>query len=96
MFGSSWIPVSKEAWVYDNKYNMYRQRDGKLFVSDRILDLSRLRTLSEAGFRLVVWRGAKWEYLRTNMSGWQDYVETVDDLSSFFGMRLQGRAVNQR
>jgi hypothetical protein len=96
MYGKSWIPVSNEQWVFDKKYDMYRQRDGRLFVADRILDLNRLRELSDSGFRLVVWRGEKWEYVRTNMTGWQDYVETADDLSDFFGVELRGRASNQR
>jgi hypothetical protein len=96
MYGRSWIPVSNDGWVYDEEHAMYRQREGSLFVSDRILDLERLKELSESDFRLVVWRGEKWDYVRGNLIGWQDYVEVVDDLSDFFGVKLRGRASNQR
>jgi hypothetical protein len=94
MLGSTWIPTTNEAWVFDAEFGMDRQRDGMLYVSPRITDEARLRELRTAGFRLVVWRGSKWEYLRAGMPSWQDHVEVVDDLAGFFGAPVRGRAMN--
>ena len=95
MFGDSWIPVANDAWVRDDEYNMYRQRDGLLFLSPRILDEERLHQLRDSEFRLLVWRGDKWEYLRDKTAPWLDNVEVISDLSTFFGGPVRGRALSE-
>ena len=95
MFGASWIPVANDAWVRDEKYNVHRQRDGLLFLSPRILDEERLHQLRDSEFRLLVWRGDKWEYLRDKTAPWLDNVEVINDLSTFFGGPVKGRALSE-
>ena len=88
MLGEGWIPVLNPAWQYDAKTGMYKQRHGNLYLSPRICDEKRLSWLRSRGFRLLVWRGEKWEYSVAGPPNWQDYVEVVDDLNSLFGFRI--------
>lgn len=96
MFGTPWITAANPAWVSDSQYGLVRQATGNLYVSGRIRDEDRLKRLKSDGFRIVVWRGEMWEYLRTGNTYWHHYVEVVDDLSTFFGTPIRGVAINQR
>lgn len=91
MLGYYWIPTGNDRWTFDPDFGMYRQRSGALFVAQPIRDERQLRRLSEAGFRLVVWNDAKWQYMRGGSAVWKQYVEVVDDLDGFFGRPIQGR-----
>jgi hypothetical protein len=95
MFGDSWIPVTNDAWTVDEQYDLYRQRHGELFLSPRILDETRLGELRDAGFRLFVWRGDKWEYLQDRTVPWLNRVEVIEDLGAFFGGVVRGEALTQ-
>ncbi len=95
MFGDPWIPAANDAWIRDDEYKMHRQRDGLLFLSPRILDAERLHQLRDSEFRLLVWRGDKWEYLRDKTAPWLDNVEVISDLSTFFGGPVRGRAISE-
>lgn len=90
MFGAMWVPVDNDGWVLDPEYGMYRQRNGNLFVSERITDESKLRDLAARGVRLLVWRGRKWEYAYTDVP-WDTYVEVIDSLDEFFGAPVNGK-----
>jgi hypothetical protein len=96
MYGATWIPTLNAEWVYDPEYMLNRQRQGQLYVSRRILDERQLRRLSDRGFRLVVWRGQKQEFVYAGKLDLLKYMEVIDSLDDFFGMRLSGRAINQR
>jgi len=96
MFGNPWIVARNDAWIWDESLGMFRQSHGLLFVSDRILDESRLEELKRRDFRLVVWKGEKWEYLRACDFDWQHYVEVIDDLPGFFGTPIDGRTLMAR
>lgn len=96
MFGEPWIPTRNDAWTFDSARAMYRQRDGRLHVSERILDRARLEALRAEQFRIVLWRGEQWEYFAGAGGGPPGGVETVDDLSRFLGVPLAGRAINLR
>jgi len=88
MLGASWIAGVNNKWIYDEKYKMYRQKDGNLFVSGRIRDERKLRELTSQGFRLVVWNKEKWEYFRTKNQFWRNYVEIVYELKEFFNLPI--------
>jgi hypothetical protein len=96
MFGEPWIPGGNPAWVKDESLPAYRQKDGQVYVSSAIIDEGRLRDLKQKGFRLVVWRGEKWEFERATDFPWRDYVEVIDDLSAFFGVPIRGRGLMER
>jgi hypothetical protein len=89
MYGVSWITAVNNKWVFDEKYKMFRQKDGNLFVSGRIRKEDRLRELKSQGFRLVVWNNEKWEYERTQNDFWRNYVEIVYELKDFFNLPVR-------
>jgi hypothetical protein len=96
MYGATWIPTLNDEWEHDSEYGLNRQRQGQLYVSHRILDENRLRRLRDEGFRLVLWRGQKQEFVYAGKTELLEYVEVTDSLDEFFGERLAGRAINQR
>jgi len=96
MLGDLWIVIGNDAWSWDDGLGMFRRTDGLLYVSGRILDEQKLRDLGMRGYRLVVWRGDKWEYVRGCDFDWQRYVDMIDDLSEFFGTPIEGRALTDR
>jgi hypothetical protein len=95
MLYAPWITSDNELWILDDKYNMYRQQTGNLFLSSGQIRDERLETLHSEGFRLVAWRGQIWEWYITGTS-LPDYVEVFDDLSDFFGTPIYGKELNQR
>lgn len=96
MYGYPEIPAANDRWVIRNiKNDMYCQQDGNLCISSRILDENRLEALNSEGFRLIVWRGEMWEYYRTGTS-LPNYIEVIEDLSTFFGTPISGKALNQQ
>ena len=90
MFAETWTVANNPAWVLDEEIGLYRQREGNLYVAPRIVDVDRLRELSERGFRLVVWRGQKNELVYMAGEGWQQYVTMVDRLEDFYGHPIEG------
>ena len=91
MFGDTWTTANNPEWVLDERRGLYRQREGRLYVSGRILDTERLRALHEAGIRMFVWRGQKMEYLQATDGAWRQYVTVVDELEDFYGHPVSGR-----
>jgi hypothetical protein len=97
MFGAAWIPAANDLWIKDAQYGLNRQINGNLYISGLIRNEEELKNLRAAGFRMFVWRGAKWEYIRTGNPYWKTYVTVVDDLSAFFGSPVGEKgAINQR
>jgi hypothetical protein len=97
MLGEAWIPTRNDAWtpVEVESLPMYKQRSGNLYISNRIWQEPQLRVLRRRGFRLVVWRGEKWELMRAGTTDWRQYIKVIDDLAGFFGRPLSGRAYTQ-
>lgn len=95
-FGYPWIPAVNKRWALDAETGMYRRTDADIYISGPILDEMRLEALNADGFRLVVWRGAKWEYARSGLESWQQHVEVVDELSLFFDAPIEGRWKSDR
>ena len=93
MYGNPEIPAANDLWVVRNGMNC--QRDGNLCVAGQILDEQKLEALHSEGFRLVVWRGEMWQYSRLGTS-LPNYVEVIDNLSSFFGTPISGKAINHK
>jgi hypothetical protein len=89
MYGDEWIPSANPAWTYDDRWQMYRQVNGRLYVTPPILDETRLRALRSAGFRLVAWRGHTGAFIGHEEA--VENVEMVDRLDDFLGQRLTGR-----
>jgi hypothetical protein len=96
LFGDTWIAVANDRWVYETGKAMYRRAGSDVYVSRPVLDERRLETLANDGYRLVVWTGAKWEYVRGGPQTWREYVEVVDDLSALFGTPIEGRWKSDR
>ncbi|MEJ2721592.1 MAG: hypothetical protein P8181_10720, partial [bacterium] len=91
MFGDSWIPILNGRWTLDPEHRMYRRLNTPLYLSKPILDEAEVKRLAADGFRLVVWEGAKWEYVRGGFKSWQEYVDVVDNLGAFFNVPVEGR-----
>ncbi len=96
MFGLPWIPAVNPDWVYDAELGVYKQREGKFCLSGRITDRRQIERLKQRGMRLVAWRLAVWDYLRTGSEAWGDDVELLEDLRSLFPERIRGKALNER
>ncbi len=96
LLGQPWIPVGNSQWVLDPKHNLYRQKNGLLYLSEAIQDESKLKTLRQQGFRLVLWKATKSDYTAKHNTIWQDYVEVIDSLDDFFGTHVRGRGLYQR
>ena len=90
MFAESWTVANNPAWVFDEEVGLYRQRLGGLYVAPRIVEVERLRELSDRGFRLLVWRGQKNELVYMGGRGWEQYVTMVDRLEDFYGHPIAG------
>jgi hypothetical protein len=86
MIGDIYIATLNEKWIYDEKYRLYRQRNGLLFLSGRIRKESRLIQLKKDGFAIMVSNDGKWEYVRTNNPFWRKYVEIIANLPEFLGI----------
>ena len=95
-FGEPWIPSTNEKWIYDADRGMYRQRDGRLYVSAAILDEAVIRERREEGFRLIVWKRAKWEFIRLGQRQVPEGIEVIDDLGELFGVPIRGRSLTDR
>ena len=92
MFGSAWTTAANPAWVFDTSWNLWRQKDGNLFLSECILEKERLEHLHSRGLAIYVWRGAKTEYSNVlDRSVWGKYVEVVDSLEVFYDRKITGR-----
>jgi len=96
MLGAEWIPVANPDWHFDDQWQMYRQNKADLWVSPRLIDESRLRTLKSAGMALMVWRGQMREYRRPGTAYVFDYVKVIDNLDDFFGRSLPGAPLPHR
>jgi hypothetical protein len=93
MLGDPWVTTCNDEFVFDDALQMFRQRNGRLYISGRILDEEKLKRLSGDGFRLVVFKAEKWEFVRGVAFDWRSYVEVIDDLGAFFGETIRGRAI---
>ncbi len=93
MIDKPWIIANNKEWIWDTKYEMFRQKKGNLFVEGRITDENKIKRLHEDGFRLVLWKGRKWEYKykKIDALSWS-YLEMIDSLDVFFGQRVSGKA----
>ena len=92
MYGWYYAVTDNDAWVkLDDRYNLYRQKTGNLFLGDRITDEETLKYLYDKGFRLVVWTHRKGELVAEGPGNWQDYVEVVEDLGDVLGNPVWGK-----
>lgn len=96
MFGLPWIPAANDHWVADAEPGLFRQQSGSFYLSGQITDRGQIERLRQRGIRLVAWRLAQWDYLRTGSTAWGDAVEVIDDLHELFGQSLRGKPLNQR
>jgi hypothetical protein len=96
MFGLPWIPAVNEAWYWDEELGAYRQRDGEFYLAGRITDRDRIEQFKRRGIRLVAWRLAVWDYLRTGSTAWQDDVEVLEDVRMLFPEPIRGKPLNER
>lgn len=94
LYGLPFVPVQDERWEKVPGTRMVHLRNTRFYLSDPILDGARLRELSNQGFRIVIWRGAKWEYMYDGPREWKRYVEIIDDFDTFFGVPLAGRPLH--
>jgi len=96
MFGLPWIPAANDAWVTDAEPGVFRQKTGHFYLSGQITDRGRIERLRQRGIRLIAWRLAEWDYLRTGSAAWGDEVEVIGELRLLFGVPLRGKPLNQR
>ncbi len=92
MYGATVISADNNLWIKKN--DIYCQQSGNFCVSGRIRDVKKLDNLFSEGYRIVVWKGEMWEYIRTGFTI-PNYVEVIDNLSSFFGVKIKGQPINQ-
>lgn len=83
--------VDRPGWkLVGESWNMYKREDGLLMLSDRVLDIRTLRFLKKQGWRLVVWRHRKGEYIHHGPTGWEKVVEIVPDLGEVLNYPVTG------
>ena len=96
IFGEPWIAASNPQWRYEPDREMYLKGGTDFRVSRSIRDVDHLRKLSEEGFQLIVWDGALEGLPANDDAEWRSYVSVIEDLSVFFGQRVEGAPLNQR
>jgi hypothetical protein len=96
MYGLPWITAVNERWTFDSQLEAYKLKDGQFYLAGRITDRKRILDLKQHGFRLVAWRSAVWDYLRTGSTAWQEEVEIVNDVRTLFSQPIRGKALNER
>ena len=91
MYGWYYAVVDSDGWeLVDEEWNIYRREDGQLMLADRILDLDLLKELKQEGWRVVVWRHRKGEFVTHGPAGWEEVVEVEDDLESVLSIPVAG------
>ena len=91
MEGASYIPVRNKNWEYFPEERFFKHKSHEFYLSHPILDPSELKRRKAEGYRIVVWKQRKWQYVRSGTDEWREYVDIVDDLSLFFDARIKGK-----
>lgn len=92
MYGFIYVKADNDAWEYsDIAHGIIKQKNGNLYLSERILDEAVLKKLQDQGFEIYVWNNRKWEYITLKLDFWTKYVKVVYDLESFLGSKKYGR-----
>ena len=96
MFGLPWITAANDAWIQDEEPGVYRQKEGNFYLAGRITDRGQIERLRRRGVRLLAWRLAMWDYLRTGSTAWGNDVEILADVRLLFAGPVRGKPLNQR
>ena len=93
MYGSMYVKADNNTqWEYSPiAKGVIKQKNGNLYLSERILDEAVLKRMKEDGFEIYVWNNRKWEYLTLKLDFWTKYVKVVYDLEAFLGSKKYGR-----
>ncbi|MBF0308716.1 MAG: hypothetical protein HQL56_04215 [Magnetococcales bacterium] len=90
-FGDAWIPANNPKWQRDEATGGFRQKDGQFIIAQPILNREALAKLHAQNYRLILWKGRKFEFTYSGLSGWEHYVEVVDSLEEVLGGPILGR-----
>ena len=92
MYGFIYVKANNNAWEYsDIAKGIIKQKNGNLYLSERILDEKVLKKLKDEGFDIYVWNNRKWEYITLKLDFWTKYVKVLYDLEDFLGSKKYGR-----
>ncbi len=94
MYGFIYVKADNDQWEYSSiAHGIIKQKDGNLYLSERILDESLLKRLKEEGFEIYVWNNRKWEYSTLKLDFWTRYVKVVYSLEEFLGSKQYGKLI---
>jgi len=94
LFGADWIPTNNPAWETVVPRQIFRQKDGELYISDAV-DTEHLLRFSRQGFRVVAWADGMAEFAGAHAHDevLQSAVEIVPSLDDFLGQPTAGAAL---
>ncbi len=94
MYGLGYVKANNEAWEYSTiGPRIIKQKDGNLYLSERILDEALLKKLKGEGFQIYVYNKRKWEYITLKLDFWTKYVNVVYNLEYFLGSKKYGKMI---
>jgi hypothetical protein len=92
MYGSMYVKANNDQWEYSPiAKGVIKQKEGNLYLSERILDEKVLKKMQDEGFEIYVWNSRKWEYITLKLDFWTKYVKIIYDLEGFLGSKKYGR-----
>ncbi|HSZ25900.1 MAG TPA: hypothetical protein VK766_09290 [Cytophagaceae bacterium] len=94
MYGFIYVKPDNDAWEYSTiAQGIIKQKNGNLYLSERILDEDVLKKLQEENFDIYVWNNRKWEYITLKLDFWKKYIKVVYDMEKFLGSKKRGKLV---
>ena len=92
MYGFIYVKADNDEWEYSEiAHGIIKQKEGNLYLSERILEEAILKRLKQEGFEIYVWNNRKWEYITLKLDFWTDYVRIVYNLEDFLGCKQYGK-----
>ena len=90
-FGYDFIPIVNDAWIYDNKLDMYKQRNGQLYILTGAKVCQKIQKFYNSGYNVIVWNDHKsWIMECENL---QKHTKLIYNLDSFFDVPVSGKSV---
>ena len=87
-FGDSFIPVTNNKWLYDEKLNAYKQKDGQLYITTESTICEKHQEYYNLGFENIVWNDMKSSIKKCKNK--QKYYTIIYNLDKYFNVHING------
>jgi uncharacterized membrane protein YciS (DUF1049 family) len=89
-FGDSFIPVTNDKWLYDEKLKAYKQKDGLLYITTESTGCKKHQEYYNSGYKNIVWNDMKSGIKKCHDK--QKYYEIIYDLDNYFNAHISGKS----